>query len=175
MCEPTTIALAMVAVSTVAQGYQAQQQGKFQQGVSRFNAREQENQATRTRNLGIEEENKQREATAQLVARQRAQIAASGVELGSGSALQLQEDAVTLGEVDALRIRSNFEDQAASLETQAGLTTSEGGFAKAAGDNKFAGSILTAAGGFVGGGGVSSSFFTPKSAAVISPFSAGAT
>lgn len=168
MCEPATIAATVSVVSTVAQGFQAKQQGEFQEGVSRYNARQLENEAVQTRNIGVEEENRQREQTAQLLSRQRAQIAASGVEIGAGSALQIQEDTQTIGEIDALRIRSNFERQAGSLEEQAELELVQGESAAEAGRSAFTGSLLSVgvgAGASALSGGVASKWFTPSSSA----------
>lgn len=155
MCEPTTIAATMAVVSTVAQGYSAYQQGKFEKGVAEYNARQLENEATQTRNVGTEREMEHREKVQQLIGQQSAAIGASGVTF-SGSAAGLLQDTALQGEVDALRIRSNFQRQAQSLDDQAGLTKAEGKAAAIAGRNAFAGSLLSAAGtaaGAAGGGG----------------------
>lgn len=164
MCEPTTIAIIASAAATAAQGFQAKQKGKFQNQVAKFNARQSENEAERTRTVGVEEENKARRATAELISRQRAQLGAAGVVVGAGSALQLQEDAATLGEVDALRIRSNFEQRAEALELGAELTRAQGKQAERAGRRQFGISLL-AAGGAVLGSGVADKWFSPASAA----------
>tara|TARA_R110000850_G_scaffold91270_4_gene193839 strand:+ start:1250 stop:1801 length:552 start_codon:yes stop_codon:yes gene_type:complete len=158
MCEPMTIAVAVAAAGTVMQGYAAQQQGSFENDVSKYNARQQDNEATRTRNKGTEEEMKLREKTAQLTSTQRAQLGASGVEVDSGSALLLQEDAELLGEADALRIRSNYGDAADSLEAQSDITRSQGKAALQGGQNAFRSSLLKA------GGSVAAAWYTPASA-----------
>lgn len=154
MCDPMTIgAVLKVGATVFSVGSQIQQQ-QYQRGTDRYNARVAENEAQRTRNKGVEAENIHRQKTAQLISKQRAQIGAAGVELGSGSALQLQEETAVLGEADALRIRSSFEEKAESLETQASLLKNRGG-------GTSAGTIL----GAVALGGVASSWFTPDSAA----------
>jgi len=170
MCDPVTIGLTLTAVSTVAQGYQAKQQGKFTESRSKFDARQLENQATRTLNKGTEEENKQRRANAELLSRQRAQLGAANVDIGSGSALQLQQDTATLGEVDALRIRSNFGDEAAVLEDTALITRATGKAARKAGDAQFTTSVLGAAATV---GSVNSKWLTPKSSANIAQVGTG--
>lgn len=172
MCEPVTIALALSATATVAQGFAAKQKGKFDFGVAKFNARQLENEATQTRNVGVEEENRKRRQTAELLSRQRVQLAAQGVELGSGSAEQIQQNTVDLGEVDALRVRSNFERQADSLEDQAGLTLAQGKAAKSAGNRAFLTSIVAAGGSFLGsaqGTKFASKWFGKNSAALAAP------
>lgn len=161
MCYPMLI----MAAATVLQGYQAKQQGEYQEGVGRYNARQQENEAIRTRNKGVTEENKQRRATSELLARQRAQLGASGIDIGSGSALQLQQDTITLGEADALTIRTNFLEGAGTMADQAVLTRNQGEAARIAGNNAFTGSIITAAGQGMSSG-VADKWFTPKSSAM---------
>lgn len=135
MCNP---ALIVMVGAMVAEGYQAKQEGKQADKKAKFDARQLENEATMTRNVGSEEENKQRRATAELVAKQRARLGASNIAVDSGSGLQLQVDADTLGEVDALRIRSNFSDQAQVLDTTAEMTRAAGKAAKQAGADQFA-------------------------------------
>ena len=157
MCDPVSIAATASVATTLAQGYQAQQMGEYQNDVARYNARQTENEATRVRQKGTEEEIKQRNKVEQLVSRQRATLASSGVDINTGSAADLQEDALVMGEADALRIRSNYMDQAESMETQAELTREQGRMAERAGDNAFYTSILT------GGGQVASSWYTPQS------------
>ncbi|WP_461521173.1 virion core protein, T7 gp14 family [Porticoccus sp.] len=163
MCEPTTIAAVTAAVATVAQGYTQRQQGIHQNEVSKYNERQLDNEATRVRNLGVEQENKQREATAQLQARQRAQLAAQGVDLESGSAELIQEDTRVLGEADALRIRSNFEDRAVSLGQQGDLVRAGGKAAASAGKFNFGVSLLKAGASL--GGAYASQWYSANSAA----------
>lgn len=163
MCDPVTIALVATTVATVGQGYAAKQQGKYEQGVQNYNARRLENEAIQTRNVGTEQELAQREKTAQLISAQRAQIGASGLALGSGSPAALLEDSQFQGEVDALRIRSNFQQQAQSLDDQAELSRAQGAAARQAGNNAFTGSLLSAAAG-VAGSSVAGKWFTPASA-----------
>ena len=146
MCEPATIAFALMAVATVAEGYQAREQGKYQNDVSKYNAANMKNEAVHARNKGTEEENIHREKVQQMIARQRVQGAAQGVDIGSGSMLNLQQDTETLGDADALRIRSNFSNQADAIEKGAVLELSQGKAAEHAGDMAFKTSLLKAGG-----------------------------
>lgn len=159
MCDPVTVAVTMAVVSTVSQGYAAKKQGKYQNKVAEYNAKVQDNEAIQVRNKGVEEENIQREKTAKLLSKQRAQLGAANVKLTSGSPLDLQEETVLLGEVDALRIRGNFQREAESLESQADLTRVSGKAAESAGQQAFVGSLLSA-----GSTAVSSKWLTPDSA-----------
>lgn len=169
MCEPTTIAAVATVASTVLVARGQYQQGRYQRDVAEYNARVAENQAQEVRTAGVEAENIQRRKTAELLAKQRAQLGAANVELTSGSPLQLQEDTVALGEADALRIRSNFEAQARSLETGADLTLSSGEAAASLGSQQAAGTILSGTAATINTGvfdqGVSDSWYTSNSAA----------
>lgn len=158
MCDPVSISVAVMATGTLMQGYAAQQQGEYENEVSKYNARQMRNEAIRTRNKGTDEEMRHREKTAQLTSMQRAQLGASGVDVGSGSALLLQEDADIIGEADALRIRSNYTDSAQTMDDQASLERSKGRAAVQAGQNAFKASILQA------GGSVAKQWYTPSSA-----------
>ena len=165
MCVPAAAVPIMMAVSTAFAAKSAIDQGRFAEGTGRYNARVAENEAQETRRVGTEAENIQRQKTAILLSKQRAQIGAAGIELGSGSALQLQKDTATLGEADALRIRSNYERRAAGLETGAELTLAQGEMAATAGVSKAAGTLLSGAAS-IGGTGVADKWFTPESAAM---------
>jgi len=165
MCEPTTIMAAVAVVSAAFTANQQVKQGKFQKATADYNARVAENEAEETRNAGVERENIQRRKTAELLSKQRAQLGAGNIDLTSGSALQLQEETVALGEADALRIRSNFANQASSLDTGAALTTSQGEFAESAGKSAATGTLLQATSTVLGTG-VADKWFTPSSAAV---------
>jgi hypothetical protein len=158
MCDPVTGTILTVA-STLMSAKAARDQGQYQKDMSNYNARVAENEAEEVRNVGVEEENKQRRATAQLLSKQRARLGASGLELGSGSALQLQEETEELGEIDAGRIKSNYADKATSLDTGAGLTRIEGANAAKAGNNRAFGTLLS------GGAKVAGKWYDDKSAA----------
>lgn len=155
-----------MAISAAMQYRQARAQGQFQKDTADYNAAVARNEATEMQNIGIEEENIKRRETAELVSKQRAQFGASGVELGSGSAFQLQQDATTLGEADAMRIRDNYQRQAESIRQGADLTEAQGNFALQAGKNKGNSAVVSSVGKMFGaGGGAASKWFTADSAA----------
>jgi len=165
------IAASVMMVSSV---YTAQQQrassraqGEHQQGVAEYNARVAENEATQIRNEGVEQENIQRRKTAELQSKQRAQLAARNIDLTTGSALQLQEETAELGEVDALRIRSNTDNRVEATLSQADLTRREGAFAASSANSsgKAFGTILSGVGSALDTG-VADKWFTPESSSV---------
>lgn len=165
MCDPVSITAAVTLASTAFTVNQQRKQGEFQKGTADYNARVAENQAEETLKAGTESENIQRRKTAELLSKQRAQLGAANIDLSSGSALQLQENTVALGEADALRIRSNFENRAGALDTSAALTERSGEFAEQAVGPANVGTILSGAGSVLGTG-VADKWFTPKSTAL---------
>lgn len=169
MCEPTTIMAITTVAATAANAYIQVQQGQYEAGVSKYNARVAENRAEEVRRAGTEEEMAHRRKVAQLQSTQRAQLGAAGVELGSGSALQLQEDTLAMGEADALRIRSNVESQVGALQTQADLTRSQGSLSQYSAGFAAGGTILSGTAATLGTG-VADKWFTPNSAAVKSSY-----
>ena len=123
---PAAIALASAAASGTMQYQAAKEQGKAELDVAKYNARIQENAATKIRNKGVEDENAKRLETSQLAARQKAQLAASGLDVGYGTSLAIEEDTFLRGNLDALRIRENAQDQAQAQEDQSRLTLLQG-------------------------------------------------
>jgi hypothetical protein len=145
MCDPVTATYVLMATAGGLTAYSQVEQGQSAKATAKYNAREMQNQAINTRNKGTEEENIQRQKTAELISRQRAQLGANGVDIDSGSAADLQQDSAILGEVDALRIRTNFTDQADTLNRQSELTLQQGKAAARAGNLAAFGTVLTTA------------------------------
>lgn len=158
MCSVVGVGVGLQIAGMIAEGYSQKKQGEHEDEIAKYNARVTDNEATQVRNRGVEEENIQREKTAQLLGKQRAQLGAAGVDLITGSPLDIQEDTVLLGEVDALRVRSNFNQEAESLEEKASLTRAHGKSARSAGRSAFASALVTTAVG-AGGGAVASKWF----------------
>lgn len=169
MCNPVAWQVGIALVGAGLQIQAQRQKGRFDKGVADYNARVAENEAQATLNTGTEAENIKRQETAELLAKQRAQLGAANVDLNSGSAFQLQEDTVSLGEADALRIRSNFGDRASALDASAGLTSRQGDYANQAGQNAAFGTLLGGAGDVIDTG-VADKWFTPNSSANTSGF-----
>lgn len=126
MCDPLILAGATALVTGGLEYQGAKEQGKADLAVARYNARTQENAATLTRNKGVEEENMFREKAGRLVEQQKAEMGASGVVLGEGSAQTIVDDTMFGANEDALRIRDNFKNQATALDEQSRLTLLQG-------------------------------------------------
>jgi hypothetical protein len=100
---PFIVAAAGTAISAAGQvkaGNAARRLGDFNAAVAEVQSRD-------ALLRGAEEEGKFRQQVEQLIGTQRAGFAGQMVEVGTGSAADVQADAAYLGELDALTIRSN--------------------------------------------------------------------
>jgi len=179
MCDPVTVSVIAVGTTLASTAFsivQSRQKAKsarataeYNAGVSEYNARVSENEAQNVRNQATEAENAQRLKTARLLSKQKAQMGAANIDIGTGSALQLQEDTLSLGEADALRIRRSGDSQFAASMRQSELDRSKGDLARYGGEvaesqSKFeiAGSLLSGAAG-IAGSGIADKWFTKNS------------
>lgn len=80
---------------------------RFQAQMAELNAAQAEKAAQQTLRAGQFEEQATRMRTAQLKSTQRASMAANGIDLGSGSALQVLTSTDYMGEVDANTVAAN--------------------------------------------------------------------
>ncbi len=94
-------------------------QGKYEAMIDRQNAGLADQQAADAIQRGQIEEGRQRLGTKQEIGATRASIAGQGVDVGSGSALDVQGSEAGLGEMDALTIRNNAAREAWGYNTQA--------------------------------------------------------
>ena len=136
-------ALASTAVSITA----GMQQSKTQQAMynyqaeqDRANAKVAEMNAKNERQSGLEEARLQRLKTLSAIGSQQAGMAANGIDITQGTALDTIEDTATMGELDALmtmynseRNAINFERQATNFNNQANLDIIAGQNARKAG------------------------------------------
>lgn len=90
-----------------------------QEKVARNNAQIAEWQAQDAAARGARNEQMSRLKTAQLAGTQRARLAANGVSLTEGSALNILDDTAYMGELDAQAIRDNTSKEVWGQRTQA--------------------------------------------------------
>ena len=128
------------AISTAASQRQqatgAERQGAFEQGMFNINADLADDEAADAIARGREAELRQRQATRGLIGSQRAALAAQGIEVNDGSALDVQADSASLGELDALTIRNNAAREAFGLNVQAMNFRNQGQLAALGGRNQ---------------------------------------
>lgn len=142
-----------------ASGEAQQEAAESQAELAEFNAEVADLQAKDALDRGAEAENRFRTAVRGIIGSQRAAIAAANIDVGFGSALDVQEDAARLGEHDALQIRTNaareawgFKVESEDLRRRAQIAREEGVFLAAAGRERQTQANLSAASTLLGTG-----------------------
>lgn len=150
MCEPTTWLLIGSMVVTAAAGvYSAdasKKAGEAQATIAGRNADLETYKGQMAVNIGNVAEENHRAKVRQMVGSQRATLAANGVDLGSGTALDLIGETAMFGEADALTLRYNAAREAWGYGTNADNYRTEGVVARTNGRNAAKGTYLTTAG-----------------------------
>lgn len=160
MCGIAEASLALSAAGTgvnvlgqAQAGKAAQAQANYQAAVARNNQIIAERQAADALQRGEIAEKQHRLRVGQLAGRQRVALAANGVVVDQGSALDILGDTRELGELDALTIRSNAEREAygyrvqgANFAADAGLLDARGASARSAASLAGMSSLLSGAG-----------------------------
>lgn len=114
----TVLGTAFQAFGAIQQGRAAAAQAEYQAAVGRNNAILAQRAADDARLRGAEAERRKAVENRQLMGRQRAVLAANGVLVDQGSALDLTSDTAEIGKLDELTIRSNAEREALGYEAQ---------------------------------------------------------
>ncbi len=127
---------ALSAVGAIQSGQALSDRQDFQAQVA-------EQQADSERVASRQEEEDFRRQQSFLMARRRAMLGASGVQVTSGSPLLVSQDFARETELNALRIRSGGNIRATRLEQQADLFRSSGSSARTAGRIRAGSSLLT--------------------------------
>lgn len=171
-------ALSTVALVTALAGAGTQAYGQWRQGraareqgeagraaaesqaaLADYNAAVADLQARDALERGMEEEGRFRSRVRVLVGSQRAGFAAGNIDVGYGSAVDVQEDAAFLGELDALTIRTNagreawgYKVEAEDLRQRADIARREGVTLERAGRAAQTAARIGAVGGLLGTG-----------------------
>lgn len=152
--------MAVSAYSAYRQGQAAKKAGKAGQDAANsqadladYNAAVATVQADDAAARGAEEESRFRAGVRGTIGSQRAAFAAGNVDVGFGSAVEVQSDAAFLGELDALTIRTNaareawgYKVQAEDLHTRAAIARKTGVMVAAEGRERATGAYLSGAG-----------------------------
>lgn len=142
----TAASTAMGVTSSIQQGKAAEAQANYQAQVDRRNARIAQQNAEDKRQEGIEEARMTRLKTAQKVGLQQASLAANGVDVSEGTALDMIEDTSAMGELDALTTRYNYEKHALAFEEQANNFNNQANLDVFAGQNAYRSGMMNAVG-----------------------------
>jgi hypothetical protein len=106
------------AVGQMQQQQAAQQQAQYMAQVAKNNQIIANQNATYARQAAAAQEARQNEKTAAVIGATRAAQASNGLDVNSGSNLDVQSSAEELGQLDAASIRSAGERQARAYENQ---------------------------------------------------------
>lgn len=112
--DPGTLAI----VAGGVKGLSTYSAGKVNSDISAYNAKVQAGLAKDAEARGVETERRLRLRTRQVIGAQRAGLAAQGIDINSGTALDVQADAAYVGELDALTARNNAELEAYGFKVQ---------------------------------------------------------
>lgn len=133
-------------VTGVVSGVQAQNQANYQAEIARQNAKTAQQNADQKRQEGIEESRLQRMKNLQKVASQQTAMAGNGIDISEGTAVDVIEDTATMGELDALTTRYNYETQALAYETQANNFNNQANLDTIAGQNAMTSGVMNGIG-----------------------------
>lgn len=133
---PTALAIASVAVSTIGAGvsaYGSIQSGNAASAASSYQAQVSANNATiadqnaqYAKAAGERQVNQQQFKTAATVGAIKAQQASEGLDVNSGSNLDVQSSAKELGELDAITVRNAAARQAYGYQAQSMSDVAQG-------------------------------------------------
>lgn len=155
MCEPTTIALVgatlLAAGGQVYSGLAANAQGKYENAVQQQNAKFDIEARDDARRRGETEQLRHYRQLSQRLGTQRAQLAASGVDVNFGTAADLQTDTLMLGYEDSQIIGENTTREMRGYEISAANHVMQGRAAKAKGKAAKTAGFISAGATLLGG------------------------
>lgn len=125
MCDPISASIALTVVSGAFSAYSSIKQGQAQADAANYSAQVARNNqvlADRAAADAIDRGNVAADQKAsqvrQLIGKQRASLAANGVDVNSGSAVDITTDTAGFGTLDVLTARANAEREALGYKTQ---------------------------------------------------------
>lgn len=127
MCSVAALALTSIAFAAAGTGVAAvssSRQATSANEAAKYNADLLEVQAQDAESRGQTESLQHRQRVSQLVGKQRSVLAASGVEVGEGSAAAIVSETQVLGNLDAMQIKHNAKQEARDLRAGAALQRS---------------------------------------------------
>jgi hypothetical protein len=145
MCNPVAVVLVATAVSGAVQYQQQKASSEYQSKVAERNADIQENQAADARARGVLAAEERRDQVRQMEAQQAVGLAGNGLDISSGTSLDLFAETATLGEYDIQTVQANAAREAFGYDTQAANSLMDAKAARTMGKNARTGTLLTTA------------------------------
>ena len=133
----SVIGAGMGVVSSINQGKAQKAQYDYQAEINKQNAQIALDNASKERQQGIEEARLQRLKAQQNVASQTSAMAANGIDVTKGTAVNILGDTAMWGEMDALNTLTNAESRARAMEAEAGNFQNQARLDTFAGQNAY--------------------------------------
>lgn len=140
------LSIASTVVGGVFSAIGSQQQAQAQANAANYNAAVARNAALFAQQQGEVQAQANDRKTAAMIGRQRAVYAAGGLDVNSGSPLDIQADTAQFGRLNSLTIRNNAARQAYGYEANANLDTAAASNYESAGNTAMVGSLIGTAG-----------------------------
>lgn len=134
---------ALAIAGTVVSAASAIAQGNAQNAMAKYNAKLAERDAEARRRQASMDEELSRSRSSAIMSRQRAVMAAAGVDTSSGTPLAIAEQSAEDAEMDALAIRYGGAIGAQRFQEEANLSRMQGRSAKQAGMFRAGSTLLT--------------------------------
>jgi hypothetical protein len=131
-------------ISSVQQGKAQQAQYNYQAKVQEENAKIAQENANVERQQGIEEARLQRLKTASVIGSQKTAMAANGVDITQGTAVDVISDTAAMGELDALQTQYNYETKARAYEVESGNFKNQANLDRISGQNAYSAGKMNA-------------------------------
>lgn len=131
----SVISAGMSAYGQIQQGDNQKKLNDYQAAIGERSAKISDQAADDAEERGRVAEQQQRLKTSQIIGTQRSALASGGVQVDSGSALDVVADSAMLGEMDALTVRQNAEREAYQYRLQAYSSRTQAGMSTLAGNN----------------------------------------
>lgn len=143
MCEPTTI---IMGVSALIGAFSAYQQGETQKDFAEYEAAQGQADANAEAGMARVEAERIRKARAFAIGEANAGMAAAGIDVGSGTALNINRDITKRSEEDAYLTLFGGEDRKKRGQAEATLAKARGKSASNAGKLGAGQALLSGAG-----------------------------
>ena len=147
MCDPVTLTIAAAAVTAGGQvygGMAANSAAKYEARVADVNRQHELNARNAAAEKGVQEQSRHWRRIAQEYGEQRAQQAASGLDISFGSPADLLGDVQEIGAQDSMTLARNTENEIKGYEIKAANYTMEGRAARARGKAALVSGIIGA-------------------------------
>lgn len=150
MCWIAAIPAALAIGQGIMGAQNAKAQGAFQSVMGQQNAAYKLQAADDALARGAISADEQRQKTAQTIGSQRTGFAGNGIDVNSGTAALVQDDAAMLGELDALTLANNAAREAYGYQVGAQNDLMNAAYAQSTAKSNAFGSILGGASGAAG-------------------------